>query len=306
MAREPVLTVALCTRNRAGSLARTLERMRCLRLPADLPWEMLVVDNGSSDGTDAVLRGSGTLPLRTLREPEPGLSRARNRALAEAAAPLILWTDDDVDLDAGWLEAYLGATGRHPEAAFFGGPIHPLFEAPPPAWLVRGFPTVRTAFAFVDEGPQERGLEPGEAVFGANMAFRTSTLRRYGFDSTLGACGGTRLLGEETQVMRRMQGDGLRGVWVPDAKVKHRIPPERLTLAYLAGYYAALGRSTAREAPPPPRPRAAAFHDFWRAWIETWPRHLLQRATGRPPEAWLRTFRRMHFLRGRAKELLAR
>ncbi|MGQ0612897.1 MAG: glycosyltransferase [Planctomycetaceae bacterium] len=306
MACEPVVTVAICSRNRASDLARTLEGIRSLRLPAGLPWELLVVDNGSRDGTDALLRRPWTLPLRPLHEPEPGISRARNRALAEAAAPLIVWTDDDVEVEAGWLEAYLGAAARHPDAAFFGGPIHPLYEAPPPTWLVRGFPAVRTAFAFVDAGPEERALRAGEVVFGASMAFRTPLLRQYRFDSGLGASGSQRLLGEETQVMRRMQGDGLRGVWVPDAKVGHRIPPQRLTLAYLAEYYVALGKSLVREGPLPPRPRAAALHSLWRAWVETWPRHLLQRAARRPPEAWLRTFRRMHFLRGRAKELLAR
>ena len=100
------VSVVICTWNRAGLLDQTLARMRELHVPAGLAWELLVVNNNCTDDTDAVAaRHRGHLPLRPVREPTPGLSNARNKGLAEARGELILWTDDDVRVDPGWLAA---------------------------------------------------------------------------------------------------------------------------------------------------------------------------------------------------------
>ena len=79
------VTVALCTWNRSALLERTLSSMVRLRIPTGLDWELLVVDNGSTDETRAVLdRFRSELPLRTVSEPQAGVAHARARGLAEA------------------------------------------------------------------------------------------------------------------------------------------------------------------------------------------------------------------------------
>src|SRR4051812_1329005 len=99
-----LVTVAICTWNRAALLDRTLARLRDLRIPPGLSWELLVVDNNCTDETSAVLaRHAKHLPLRALHEPKQGHSHARNRAVAEARGDLLLWTDDDVLAHADWL-----------------------------------------------------------------------------------------------------------------------------------------------------------------------------------------------------------
>ncbi len=76
------VTVAICTWNRAKLLDQTLTRMQQLRIPANVAWELLVVNNNCTDDTDAIIAGhESALPLRRLFEPKPGLSNARNFAV---------------------------------------------------------------------------------------------------------------------------------------------------------------------------------------------------------------------------------
>ena len=84
-----------------------------MRLPDHLDWEVLVVDNGCADHTDAVIEAfAGRLPIRREFEPRRGHTPARNRAWMPAKGEYIVWTDDDVVVDPGWLAALCGAFCR--------------------------------------------------------------------------------------------------------------------------------------------------------------------------------------------------
>ncbi|MDW8444478.1 MAG: glycosyltransferase family A protein [Acetobacteraceae bacterium] len=117
MASQPLLPVSIvvCTRNRAESLGRTLAALARLEV-APLPAvELLVVDNGSTDGTAEVVRAaqvSFPYPLRLVPCPEKGLSRARNAGVLAARHDLVLFTDDDCLPEPDWAlrlaEAYGG------------------------------------------------------------------------------------------------------------------------------------------------------------------------------------------------------
>src|SRR5947207_180454 len=100
------VTVAICTFNRAESLRRTLESVAALHLPEALDWEVVVVNNNSTDHTDSVIESfKERLPIRREFEPQPGASNARNRAVYVAKGDYFVWTDDDVVVDNGWLAA---------------------------------------------------------------------------------------------------------------------------------------------------------------------------------------------------------
>jgi glycosyltransferase involved in cell wall biosynthesis len=106
---EPMidLTVMICTWNNAVQLDRTLTSFGSCRIPAGITWEVIVVNNDCSKTTDSVVANHlGTLPVVLVHEPLPGLSRARNRGLQAARGKLVVFTDDDVTVREGWLEAY--------------------------------------------------------------------------------------------------------------------------------------------------------------------------------------------------------
>src|SRR5215212_5180303 len=104
----PAVTVLICTFNRAALLARTLESLAASPVTSRLPWDVVVVDNNSSDDTAAVvarLQPGYPVPLRYLHEPRQGKSRALNTGLASIRAAFVAFTDDDVQVEPGWLEA---------------------------------------------------------------------------------------------------------------------------------------------------------------------------------------------------------
>jgi glycosyltransferase involved in cell wall biosynthesis len=241
------VTVAICTWNRSDLLDQTLTGLRHLRIPAGVEWELLVVNNHCTDATDEVIsRHAPHLPLRRVYEPQQGLSHARNRAVAEAAGELLVWTDDDVLVDEGWLEAYVRASADWPGASFFGGPVAPWFAVPPPGWVARNIDLLACMYAIKQLTPEVRPLAPDEFPAGANMTFRTEALRSYAFNPSMGRSGSRLFGGEELDVFERLRAAGGRGVWVGTACVKHFIPPQRLTRAYLREWQWGCGRTLVR------------------------------------------------------------
>src|SRR6266536_6078206 len=94
--RTMLITVAICTWNRCELLQTALEQLTRLLVPVDIEWELLVVNNNSTDATSsAIAPFASRLPVRELFEPKPGKSHALNLAIGEAAGDYILWTDDD-------------------------------------------------------------------------------------------------------------------------------------------------------------------------------------------------------------------
>jgi glycosyltransferase involved in cell wall biosynthesis len=244
------ITVIICTRNRAAQLANVLESVANLRTPKGLRWELIVVDNGSSDNTAEVARSfRDRLPIRVVREDTPGLSNARNRGVEEAAGAYICWTDDDLLLDPRWLEAYAAAFKRHPEAAVFGGKIIPVLQAPTPDWFRRfadEWP-LTTLLANRDLGDDIRPLTfvDGEIPWGANFAVRTAEQRQARFEPSLGVSPLQRRLGEESEAIFRIMKAGAVGWWVPDSAVRHIIPVQRQTWRYVYDYFLSCGETIA-------------------------------------------------------------
>jgi glycosyltransferase involved in cell wall biosynthesis len=240
------LTVAICTRNRAASLRSALASLAECAKPKSM-WEVVVVDNGSTDDTRAVVSGAEhDIPVRLVVEAVPGLSNARNAAVRASRGDYILWTDDDCVVSHDWLVAYNQAFERWPSAAVFGGPIVPRFAGHPPDWLVRIAPRVRTAFAARDFGSEFVTLDETRVPFGANYAIRAVEQRGRLYDVRRGR-GADVPIGEETELIRGLFGAGSQGRWVPDAIVTHTIPPERQTVDYLRTYFEADGAAEERQ-----------------------------------------------------------
>lgn len=312
MSAAPAISVIMCTRNRAGPLAEVLETLAAMEVPEGLSWEMVLVDNGSTDATAEVAeRFAARLPLRRVEEPKAGLSNARNRGVGAARGAHICWTDDDVVVDPGWLGAYAEAFARHPEAAFFGGVVAPIFEIAKPRWMEENYWMLASIFAERDFGAVDLRFEAGSAElpYGANFAVRADVQRRHLYDPALGVGPGLKRLGEETDVMRRILAEGGHGIWVPGAKVGHKIPARRISLAYVGEYQRSAGDTWAHSAltgggnvmglpRPVERPKVmGAPLPLILAWAVHWGKYALSRAF--PPSGrWLDHWMRAHFNAG--------
>jgi glycosyltransferase involved in cell wall biosynthesis len=230
------VTVAICTWNRSSLLDQTLSRLSDVEIPSGVTWEVLVVNNNSTDDTDDVIRrhqDAGKLPIKGLFEPKQGVSHSRNRLLEAAGGDLILWVDDDVLVGRNWVAEYVRAAKKFPEAAYFGGPIRPWYEVTPPKWLGDQIQSVGWIWALLDHKAVEGPLRNGQPFYCANMAFRTEIERRYTFDTALGYVGATLGGGEEVAVLKAMQRDGHYGVWLPENSVEHFVPASRMTLKHI-------------------------------------------------------------------------
>lgn len=241
------LSVVICTWNNCRRLAVTLEAVSHCVIPDGLAWEVVLVNNNSTDGTAAVARAfADRLPLVYVEEPRQGLSRAKNAGLGAASGRLVVFTDDDVTPCAGWLEAYWGAYRKRPAGFHFGGPLTCEREADTlDADLLRlASPTL----VGLDYGPDERLLGELEYFVGANWACPAEALRRAGpFDVRLGldASLGRRRSGEDNDLMERLRRMGVAPWYLPRARAVHFMPREKCSFQYLAAEAAASGEYAA-------------------------------------------------------------
>ena len=254
------LSVALCTHNHEQRLRRTLNGLAQLVRPT-CPWELLIIDNASSDGTPRLLvapdwRAPGT-SVRVVREERLGLSNARNRAIEEATGDYIVFMDDDETPDPRWLSAYEKIIlAERPDA--LGGRIEVVFEdGERPAWLqdeLLGF------LGHLDHGDGARQLTAlNTPIFGGNFAFRRKIFELIGaFDAELGRKGTANTGGEDTEMYRRMIRSGCNVWWVPDAIIHHRIQVDKLRRRYFLDLHFRQGRTegmlkrgAASRMPPP-------------------------------------------------------
>lgn len=241
-----MITIAICTWNRAALLERCLGALSKLCLSGIDDWEVLLVDNHSTDQTKQVAHAYGRrLPLRYVREERLGKSFALNTAAREARGDLIAWTDDDGLVGRRWLQSYALAARKWPEAGFFGGPVEPCFEGTPPRWLDTRLQQVSSAYALRDLGDAPFRFDVRRVPYGVNFAIRTQVQRRYPYDTELGPKGDRALRGEETSLIREMIGDGVEGWWVPSAHVAHFIPRDRQTIRYLRKRFGGEGQRKA-------------------------------------------------------------
>ena len=260
------ITAILCTYNRSRSLSKTLESVAASRLPDSVDWEVLAVDNNSTDCTREVVerfcrRNPGR--FRYVFEPQPGKSFALNRGIREARGDVLAFTDDDVTVEATWLQnltaclddgQWAGAGGRTLLA-------HP-FSAPP--WLSRKDPDHLGILAAVfDKGAQPNEL--GEAPYGANMAYRKEMFEKHGlFRTDLGPSPNREIPRpcEDTEFGRRLMTAGERLRYEPSAVAYHPLPPDRVNKKYLLAWWFDYGRANVHE---------------WRRKPDVWgiPRHYL-------------------------------
>jgi len=297
------LTVAIPTHNRAAGLRESLEQLASLRVPGDVEWELLVVENACNDATvDVATEFRQRLPIRCITEPRLGVSNARNAAVESARGQYIIFTDDDTLVDPMWLTAYRNAFAAYPESAVFGGPIVARFTTPPPDWLKRTFSLVATAYGQNLPETLDAGIGRGIEPYGANMAFRADIFRNHAFNPKYGPIGKKRINGSETDLIRRVLSAGHTGRWVSGATVEHRIQPAQMTTRFLRWYYAGCGAEMATHPihGSPPAMLLGRPRWMWRTASTTEIRYRCHRLYARP-EIWVQDLKEASVARGQLR-----
>jgi glucosyl-dolichyl phosphate glucuronosyltransferase len=253
MSKSPEVSVLICTYNRASSLGRTLESVLAQKFSQPLTWEVVIVDNNSTDGTRHVVeefqsRYKGI--IRYVFEPKQGISSARNAAILTAQGELLAFIDDDEIAEQEWLH-HLIANLRNKEWAGAGGRVLPPLDFEAPVWL-----STKSWYASGPVPSFDKGLEAielEEPPFGANMAFRKEVFTKCGlFRTDLGRLGKTLISNEDTEFGRRVFAAGLRLRYEPLALTYHPVEKDRLRKEYFLNWWFNKGRSDIRESGNPP------------------------------------------------------
>jgi glycosyltransferase involved in cell wall biosynthesis len=250
------IAVVLCTYNRCQSLLKALESLAASELPESVEWEVLVVDNNSSDRTREVVEGfcrHHSNHFRYQFEPQQGKSFALNTGIREARGDIIAFVDDDVTADKAWLQN-LSAPLASGEWVGTGGKILPDRHVSLPSWLAFDGPFGMGAMivAHFDLGNEPCKLE--EAPYGTNMAFRREMFTQYGvFRTDLGPRPGSEIRNEDIEFGRRLLAAGERLLYVPSALVHHEVPEYRVTSEYLLKRWFDNGRADIRERKTKPK-----------------------------------------------------
>jgi len=242
-ANAPDISVIICAYNRRERVLRAYQALLRQDTPADR-FEIIVVDNNSSDGTvEAVqaLAVQSPVAIRCLLETRPGKALAMNTGIAAARAAIIAFTDDDCEPRPGWLRAIL-AHFQEPGVGVLAGPVPSHFADGVEADPERRF-LARKFLGDYSLGDQKRDLRGRESPLGCNMAARAQALREVGGVSALLGPAGNRWGDHEDSDLAWRIGDaGYRVVYDPAVIVDHYPDAERLSRAVIRSRAFAVGR----------------------------------------------------------------
>lgn len=241
IARVQNMSIVVCTYNRATSLRRTLDALDAQVTPPGLSWDLVVVDNNSTDGTRRQVdefMASARIRMRYLFAAKQGVSHARNTGLACTEGEIVGFSDDDVDPAPDWV-ATIATVMTETGADIVGGRIRPAWQQPPPRWLEH--PSfLYDRLAIMEHPTAAVVVDPAATpmIWGANMAFRRKVFDAVGaFDTRLGALANKLYRGEEVELIGRALAAGFRAVYDPRLVVSHRIGADRMRVRYFSRLY---------------------------------------------------------------------
>ncbi|MDA0267594.1 MAG: hormogonium polysaccharide biosynthesis glycosyltransferase HpsE [Cyanobacteria bacterium] len=242
-------TVTICTYNGASQLPQVLDLLLVQQHTDNLSWDVLIVDNHSTDSTAALIRHYQSqwrqdAPLRYCLEPCQGLAYARRRAIASTTAPWIGFLDDDNPPAPDWVRQAYDFGQAHPQAGAYGSEIQALYEpgVTPPS----GFERIAPLLAIIQRGPEpfiythQRGVLPA----GAGMVIRRGAwLAHVPEQPCMVGVKGRSLVakGEDVETLGYIR-DGGWQVWHnPAMKIGHTLPARRLQRSYLVNLCRSVG-----------------------------------------------------------------
>ncbi|MGH7380655.1 MAG: glycosyltransferase family 2 protein [Candidatus Methylomirabilales bacterium] len=238
------ISIVIPTFNRAQLLPDLLQSLGEIVIPPDTEWEILVVDNNSSDETAAVTEGfigKGMLPLSYVFESKQGLSHARNAGIREAKGQVIAFVDDDEIVDRQWMVG-LDEGFKRFECSGIGGRVIAKWKSVPPDWYCTEGPyriVGATSGHDLGETYREYSLETLMPI-GGNLALKRTCFEKYGYFRTdIGPIGANHhyTIGEDVEFCLRLILGGERLIYSPEALVHNIVHEDRVTKSFCKSFY---------------------------------------------------------------------
>ena len=235
--KAPEVTVVICTHNRADYLERAIESVVRQAAPEG-GYELLVVDNNSTDRTHEVVRGFLACgPVRYEFEPMLGLCHARNTGWRAAKGRIVAYFDDDAVAYPGWLAAIPKAFGVTENVGVVGGKVEPIWEGERPGWLSDRIVLSLTVVDWSSTPHEILDLDR-EWLVGANMALPRAVLEEIGgFEGALDRSGSRMLSSGDVYLQKQIVRRGYRCVYYPEMAVGHLVPASRLDRTWFRRRY---------------------------------------------------------------------
>ena len=225
------ISAIVCTYNRASYLRKALSSLVNQNFPVE-EYEIIVVDNGSQDGTrQVVAEFAQRSSIRYIYESVLGLSQARNTGWKNAQGERIAYLDDDAIADQGWLAKIVEVFETvKPRPGCLGGKVYPIWEAPRPRWLSN---PMASWLAILDYSDTPVTLDDPRHLVGANIAYPRHLLETMGgFQVSLGRKGNNLLSNEESLLQYQLVKAGYACIYHPEIIVGHHIQASRLNQAW--------------------------------------------------------------------------
>jgi glycosyltransferase involved in cell wall biosynthesis len=240
-----MISIIIPTMNRASSLKLAIQSFCQQDFPID-QYEILVVDNGSTDNTKEITETAiATYPshqIHYIYEPEPGLLSGRHRGALEAQGDILTFVDDDIEADPNWLQA-IHSSFDDPTVQLVGGRNLPKYETDPPEWLdwfwsAHAYGRICANLSLLDFGDQMREIHPNY-VWGLNFSIRKRALFELGgFHPDCIPKHLQHFQGDgETGLTQKANARGYRAIYQPSALVYHHVSKERMTYEYFDKRY---------------------------------------------------------------------
>ncbi len=231
-------TIAIPTYNGAKRLPQVLDKLRSQTDIEQVSWEVIVVDNNSTDNTAEIVQQYqqnwlSNVPLRYCFEPQQGAAFARKRAIEESVSPLVGFLDDDTIPRLDWVVAAYKFAQEHPKAGAYGSQVHGDLEVEPPP----NFERIASFFAITERGSQPHLYEPKMKMLPPSAGL---VVRKQAWCENVpekpflsGRSGESILNSEDLEVVMYIQNSGWEVWYNPEMHLEHQIPRQRLERDYL-------------------------------------------------------------------------
>ena len=244
----PTFTAVVCTYNRCESLRQTLDSLLNQASVGDLVFEVVVVDNNSSDATRRTVETiaqTARRPLRYVFEPRQGLSYARNTGIEKASGEVLAFLDDDVIVEPSWLRG-LASCFQDTGCDAVAGRVTLLWSCEKPEWIQNGLHAPLISQDLGDR--RQRWPDKSRFMLGANMAFRRKVFQQVGlFNEQLGRRGQSLIGGEDSDLFKRLVAAGGVIYYEPLATVQHKVEAQRVSPEFYRKWYTDIAYTQAHQ-----------------------------------------------------------